>query len=518
MAVVAASAFAEQVEQAANGPQRGIALRLFLTCWFVYLLHFSPFVARELYLTISLAEKHSVRVDEYVDLHPDLFFLPGHGGFMGGNPGVSFLSAVPYWLALPIVNRVAPVRPPRADEKFSAEYDEQRTNRRLFFQKVRARGLDVHLGVAAIITSVFFMAPLSALSAVLVFWLLEYFRFSQKLSLWLALLYAFGTPIFFRATPLNPNLAVTVLSLFSFVLLCSPLGLRRERQPWRFCAAGMLAGWAVLTDYSGVVTVGVLGLFALAQMLKDKPLWPALRSCLWFAAGAVGPIAFLFYYQWHCYGNPWLPVQFHQPQIQYVGYPSERGIGRPLPAALWGLLFDPLYGLLVFAPIFALALYHPILILRRRNRVPTRIAWFCWAFFVVLWVFFSCVHYTVRHQWQDGVRYIVPAVPFLFLLVADVVAQMPRALAYLVAFAAVMETWCLSMVREDPLNSILKILLKGFELPWLTTLSKAAPEYLPWLAQGASPVVLFIALGLLLWGIWKVRDPWRTVDSGESDF
>ncbi len=496
---------------------RGISIRLFLTCWLIYLLHFSPFVSRELYLTISLAEKHSVRVDEYVDLHSDLFFLPGRGGFMGGNPGISILSAAPYWLALPVVNRVAPVHPPRPGEKVSAEYAEQRSNRRAFYQKVRERGLDMHLGLAAAVTSVFFMAPLAAASVWLIFRLLEYFRFSQKTSLWLSLLYALGTPIFFRATPLSPNLGVTVFGLASFAVLCIPWDFWAERQAMRLFAAGFLAGWAVLIDYSGVVTVGALGLFALALQMKDKSFWTAFRRSLWFLAGAAGPIAFLFYYQWYCYGNPWLPAQFHQPKINYLGYASARGVGWPLPAAMWGLLFDPLYGLLVFAPIFALALYHAVLILRRKNRVPTLVACFCWVFSLVLWFFFSCIEYTVRHQWQDGFRYMAPAVPFLFLLVADVVAQMPRALAYFAAFAAVLETWCLSMVREDPLDSILRVLFKGFELPWLTTLVKTAHQYVPWLAEGASPLALFLVFCLLIWGIWSVRDPWRALDSGKSD-
>ena len=46
---------------------RSVQVRLFFICWLIYLLHWSPFVVRELYLTINLAEKASVRVDEYVD-------------------------------------------------------------------------------------------------------------------------------------------------------------------------------------------------------------------------------------------------------------------------------------------------------------------------------------------------------------------------------------------------------------------------------------------------------------------
>jgi hypothetical protein len=224
----------------------------------------------------------------------------------------------------------------------------------------------------------------------------------------------------------------------------------------------------------------------------------------------LGPGLLQLGYQWYCFGNPWIPPQFHMPKQYFLGYPSERGFGWPLPAALWGLIFDPLYGLLVFAPMFALAVYHPLLIWRKRNLIPGRVALFCWMFAVALWVFSSCIHYTVRHQWQDGVRYLVPAVPFLFLLVGDVLARMPRGLAWLVAIAAVGETWALAMVRESPLESLARVLTKGFQYPWLTTLSNAATQYFPPLGDPASvwsrwlPPAVALAMFAMLWLIWRM--------------
>jgi hypothetical protein len=510
--IATADRFSALVEPASwrGFSSRGLHVRLFLTCWLVYMLHFSPYVYRELYLTLSLAAKHSVHVDEYVDLHPDLFVMPGRGSFMGGNPGTSILAAVPYWISLPVVNRLAPVRPPKPGEKVSAEYRENRTDRVAFYQKVRERGLDVHLGMAAIITSCLFMAPLAALSTVVMFGLLRRLSPSPGPALGMALLYAFGTPVFFRTATLNLNLLVGLLGLFSFALLWWPSRARPEREPLRYFAAGFLAGWAVLTDYTGVITVSTLGLFALALQLEEKSFWPALKRSLWFVAGAIGPILFLLFWQWYCYGNPWLPVQFHQPKKYYMGYRTDRGFGWPSPAALWGLMFDPLYGLLVFSPIFALALYHFALLRRRTNVVPGRVAAFAWTSFLALWVFCSCIEYTLRFQWMDGVRYMVPAVPFLFLLVADALMQIPRALSYMVVLAAVAETWCLAMVRENPMESIMRVFLHGFELPWLTALVKTAPQYFPFLREGASPVALFLLWGVVIWGIWRIRDPWRS--------
>ncbi len=487
---------------------RGLKLRLFLTCWLIYALHFSPYVYRELYLTLSLAEKHTVHVDDYVDLHPDLFVMPGRGSFLGHNPGTSILAAGVYTVFMPIVNRVAPVRPPEPGEHPSAVYDTSFTDRQEFYQKVRARGLDLHLGAAAAVTAVFFMAPLTALSAVLIFILLLRMKFPSKHAVWLTLLYAFGTPMFFRTATLSLNLLVAALSLAAFALVWWPDAPPR-REPVRYFLAGIIAGYTIVTDYTGVITVMTLGVFALYLQMQKQSFWPALKRVLWLVLGAVGPVAFMLFWQWYCYGSPWLPAQYHMPKRLFMGYPSARGFGWPLPAGLWGLLFDPLYGFLVFAPMFAVTLYHFAVLRRRVNFVPRPVAAFAWVFFAGMYVFCSCIHYTLRFQWQDGFRYMIPIVPFLFLLLADVLVRLPRWLTALIAFAAVAETWCLSMVRSNPLESIERVVLHGFELPWLTTLIQTAPQYFPFLRDGASPIPLFLMVGVLVWGIWTLRQPGR---------
>jgi hypothetical protein len=506
MAVLEQSLAMAQPTPVGGLSSRGIKVRLFLTCWLIYALHCSPHVYRELYLTMSLAEKHTIHVDDYVDLHPDLFVMPGRGSFLGNNPGTSILAAIPYWLSLPVVNRIAPVRPPHPNQKVSAVYQTSDEDRLEFYRKVRERGLDMHLGAAAMVTACFFMAPLTALSAVVMFSLLGRLKFPRNVSLWLTLLYALGTPIFFRTATISLDLVVAILGLFALALVwraeASP-----ERERLRFLVGGLIVGWTVVCDYTGVITVVALGLLILVQQLQRQAFWHAIKRWLWLVAGATGPVLFMLGWQWYCYGSPWTPAQLVMPKKYFMGYPSARGFGWPLPAGLWGLLFDPLYGLFVFAPIFVLALYHFVLLRRRTNFVPRQLAIFAWGFSAALWVFCSCIHYTLRWQWQDGVRYMVPVVPFLFLPLADVLVRIPRWITYSMAFVAVAETWCLSMVRDNPLESIARVLLHGFELPWLTTLVKTAPQYFPELEHGASPIPLFVAFAVLIWAIWAIRRP-----------
>lgn len=549
---------------------RSTQVRLFLTLWLVYLVHWSPFVVRELYLTISLAERGTVRVDPYVDLHPDLFTIEGRGSFLGNNPGAAFLAAVPYWAALPVLDRVAPVRPlpPEEYHSLGEGYNEDRINRLKFYRRARELGILTRLAVGALITSGFFMAPLTALGAVAMMRLLWRMGFRRGAALWMAILFGLGTPIFLRAGTLSLNLLVALCALFALALLWRPedeeempeaasrapahgpsevenagvlrgrdapfdedetaeirtVPRRPDREWLRYSAAGFLAGWAVLTDYTGAVVAAMLGLFVLWEQFRRKRFATALGGTLWFVLGAVGPVALLLYYQWVCFGDPWWPAQFYMPKKVFAGYPSEHGFGWPLPEALWGLLFHPQYGLLVFAPVFALALYHPVLVLRKRNLVPGRVALFAWLFSAALYVFCSMIHYTIRHQWQDGVRYIVPALPLLFLLVADVLVRARRWAVLLITVLAVGESWAIAMVRESPLESLRLVLAEGPQFPWLTTLSKVNTENLPSFASQASSlgawlpasVVAAMLLGIAL--IWHIgpREHLRTESSGEN--
>jgi len=134
------------------------------------------------------------------------------------------------------------------------------------------------------------------------------------------------------------------------------------------------------------------------------------------------------------------------------------------------------------------------------------------------WVFFSCVQYT-RLQWNTGVRYMVPVIPLVFLLTAAVLVRLPRGFAYVIGMLALVQSWSLTMVRDAPLESLTKVLLGGLELPWLTVLTKMAPQYAPFLAKGASPMPLFLICSVLIYGIWRIPSPWQplSVTSVQAD-
>ena len=57
-------------------PTSGVRLRLFFTCWIVFVLHFATDFVREHYLVISMVEDHTYALDKYYGLHVDIFQNP----------------------------------------------------------------------------------------------------------------------------------------------------------------------------------------------------------------------------------------------------------------------------------------------------------------------------------------------------------------------------------------------------------------------------------------------------------
>ena len=56
---------------------RGVAVRLFLTCWLIYGLHFATNTVREIYPALSLGDHLSFNVSEYSGLHGHFEFPDG---------------------------------------------------------------------------------------------------------------------------------------------------------------------------------------------------------------------------------------------------------------------------------------------------------------------------------------------------------------------------------------------------------------------------------------------------------
>jgi hypothetical protein len=491
---------------------RSVKIRLFLTCWMVYVLHFATDFVREHYLVLSIVENHTFRLDPYLGMHVDIFQNPPnapHGGaHHGANPGISFVGAIPYFITKPAIDLVVKkTLAARGPADTTTQYNDPRWRRVEFYHKVRRLGLDVRFGLVGAVTQALCMAPLTAYSAVLIFSLLGQLGLSRTTALGLSLLYAFGTPVFFRTGYLNQNLGIGIASLLAFVMIWNPGGHLRWSLRTRYLLAGFLGGFCLLSDYSGGLSLGLLGLYSLWVRRDETNFAQGFRDSLWYAAGAIPPVLMLFYYQWASFGDWFHPPQHWMPPVEWidVGYKGVGGLSGELVRLL---LIEPRYGVFVVAPITLLAFAAPWLNRRGTSLLPSRETWFCLAYAVAFILFFGCVQYT-RLQYVTGIRYLAPVIPFLFLPAAAVLLRMPRWLAYSFALVSFVINWSISMVRSQGsvMDNMVQVFVAGFQLPWLTVLGKTSKQYLPWLEAPVNALPLFVLLGVAIAIVWTIRDP-----------
>lgn len=484
---------------------RGIAIRLFLTCWLVYGLHFATNTVREIFPALSLGDHLSFDVSEYAGLHPDIFALEGRGVFINNNPGASMVGAVPYLLARPVIDRVVErtrqaraAKPDHGADTYASPYPMAQE----FYRRSRERGLDIKFGLAAGVIQAFAMAPLSALSAVVMFYIFIGLKLQTRTALLLALLYAFATPVFFRTGQLNQNLLLGHCALFAFALLWRPWDDPANPKRPNYLLAGLLCGWTVVLDYSGMVALLVLTAYGLA---KRSSLPDSLKSYsdFWkFAVGVCVCAAILMAYQWSSFGHPLFPAQRYMPPTQYSIY-GYNGMDRPHLDLLWDTAFGTRFGLFTSAPLLVLALWVPGW-LSSRKRITGNLETWCIVAMTVLFFLFCSANQFGRLQFNSGVRYIVPVVPFIFLLCASVLVQLPRHLAVLIGVVGTYWSWCLAMYRDVELGAgvlepVKQITFGGLRLPWVTTLERMG------YVSGPTTVLLLVITTLVaVTSIWLV--------------
>jgi hypothetical protein len=480
-----------------------VAIRIFLACWMVFSLHFATNTVREIYPALSLGDRLSFDVSEYAGLHHDIFEFPGRGSFINNNPGASMMGALPYALFRPITDRVVErVQKTRSADPSPGDtrYDSIYPLAQEFYERSRSRGFDIKFGLAAGITQAFVMAPISALGVVVMFWFFSSLTKSTKLSIFLALLYAIATPILFRTAQLNQNVLLANFALFAFALLWRPWAEGSDGKPHYFLA-GLCCGWTVVLDYSGVVAVAALSGYAFSVWLSGSKNSRNPFDLVKFASGIAICAVVLMAYQWISFGDPILPAQSYMPPANFTdqGY---RGFSFPQLDLLFETAFGMRYGLFTSAPILLLAFAVPVWVRKQTRLLGRRELIFVVSFAAMFFLFCSANQYG-RMQFNTGVRHIVPIVPFIFLLAANVLIKMPKTVAVPIGVLATYWSWCLAMYRDVEQGSgifeaVKHITLEGVRLPWLTTL-----ERMGFVGSGYA-LPLLLAVGLVLCLLWTI--------------
>jgi hypothetical protein len=460
---------------------------LFVTAWILFAMMFATNVVREHYPAVSLVEDGDYRLDEYkkprlpgesddqAGLHSDIFWHEGHA-YINNNVGASVVAAVVLLPFKPVLGSLE-ARSKAALAKGGGAVDTRfatpHPNRERFYRLARENGWELKLGAVAAITAVLLMAPLSALVVLLAFDFLAARGVARSRAALLAMLLGFGTPILFRTAHLNHNMMVMYAAFGAFLAL-APRGPSDRLVPRagaaRHFAAGLLAGVAPMSDYSGVVPLLCLGVWVLAGAIRSR----RIADVVLFGAGAALTLLVQLHSQRVCFGDWWKPPAHWMTASNFSdrGY---QGLAWPAPDLFLQNLVEPRWGLFAYGPLLLFALVPP-----RRSDSSAPLPFRPWAWVMAsafAFMLFAAANQFGRMQWNTGVRYLMPLVPFFFLAASNHLARMRAPALAAVGVIAVLHSWVVSMRRESVLGVFgdwRRFLTEGPRLPWLDVLSRTA--------------------------------------------
>src|SRR6185503_7158556 len=174
--------------------------------------------------------------------------------------------------------------------------------------------------------------------------------------------------------------------------------------------AGALLAGAVVVEYPAALAGVVIGIYAVFIARR----W---QTVAWLAAGAALPALALALYHGLEFGSPLaLPYDFSTQHNRSQGF--FMGLGVPQPGALGNILFSPYRGLFFSAPWLALAVPGAVRLWRARRAEAV----VCLAIALLfVWLNASLVDW--QGGWAMGPRYLVPAIPFLVVLVGGLLVR-----------------------------------------------------------------------------------------------
>jgi hypothetical protein len=478
------------VTTAANGRDvKPWAWRVFLTCWLVCTFFWTPYIVREHFPALTLAERGSLNVAPYLGWIDDIFRGPGGGAYINNNPGASLTGAIPLVLLRPLLIRVD-----RWNQRLPRPMHNAKDSE-LFWRTVD-EGRAFYFLLMAFLTVALVMAPATAGTAAYLCVRLAAAGLPAANAAGVALLCSLGTPVLFRTGQLNHNLLVGDAGITALLLLWDANG--RPLGPGRAAIAGLLAGYAVLCDYSGLVVAVAAFLYAWMRS-TGQPGAQRWRTMLAFVAGCLPGVAALALYQAWAFGSFYLPSQHYMVPTLPTSH-GYRGFDWPSPALMRANFFDPRFGLFAYCPALILAFAAPFAS-GVRYRIPRRESWVLWGYFALFVLFCSANQYSWL-QPSTGFRYLVPVVPALALLSMQAAQMLPRVVRLAVAVLACAQSLIMAAAHENDIRTTLDVLWRRrFEMFWTVRLREAGAP-VTWVWTAGAYVFLVLALAMVWFRPW----------------
>ncbi len=449
-----------------------VAVKLFLTIYVVALLFFKPSVefARFFHLTEAITQSGQTSIDRIEkQYHVTVIDAFEHNGkrYIIASPGLSYIALATYFPYSLFVKHKLNARlnlEPETDLKLS--------------QLVMS--LSTISFFTGLLISIFFLS-------------LRLKGLSMNTSIFYSFFLYFGTPILYYSLEVpNSQVLLTASLLFAAFYVLQLVSQNGKKQA---LLSGLIAGITCFVDTSSIF---YLFLFPALLFLTGRG-----RAILIWAAGFLVGICPLFLYNQISFGHP-LITAFTQS-----GASIKFDVVSALKMILF-LIFSPKCGLIFFSPFIAFVLSRDVWSSVQNKVIAISTIFFlgCLGFLI----YSAVISYKVGDQWYlnqggGGPRYLLPIIPFLVYLLADVTWRKDWRTNFAVFFIA------LSFLINIPglfwrggqaffLNNLVLFLKNGFH-SYLIDLFKDILDHALLNTKGISLLPITALVGFLLWFIWK---------------
>lgn len=395
-------------------------------------------------LVLAIVDEGTLSIDSYYQNTGDYLCFnrdTGEGGCEKGGrhysdkaPGSSFLGVPVYAATRPIL-RSAPVQ----------QVLNRLAQTEAFGDTLREDGTGlktdkIYFAIVLYLVTVTVVSIPSAVLGVLIYKFLGVFNQRGDWRVGVALLYSLAT----NAFPYSGSFfghQIVAFMLFGAFYLAFLIGQGRA-SGWWITLAGLMLGYAVITEYPTALIAGAVFVYALL-VLPDR------RWGIGLVLSGLPPGLLLVAYDWAIFGTL-LPVGYQYSELYKDTIHSEGFIsvvGPNLPA-LWGITFGSFRGLFFIAPILLLA-------------APGFVAWWRqgkyrpeWG--VCLWAVASFLLFNGSSiMWQGGYavgpRYLLPMLPFMAVALGAFVSQW-GVHWWAKLLAAVLGIWSFAVVWAETLG------------------------------------------------------------------